>query len=122
MNFDFKKNQDTLKAKILDYGLSRIISDDEVANTLLGTPAYIAPEIMKREGYTSSCDVWSIGTMLFEMLNGFHPFRGKDIHEILRKIQIGTYEFRADVSVSDLGRDFLRGCLKYDVKDRFTWQ
>ena len=123
VNFDFKKNKDTLKAKILDYGLSRIISEDEVANTMKGTPAYLAPEVlMKGTGYTSSCDVWSVGTMLFEMLNGFHPFRGKNTEEILRKIQIGTYEFRADVSVSDLGRDFLKGCLKYDVKDRFTWQ
>ena len=86
VNFDFKKDQDTLKAKILDYGLSRIISEDEVADTLLGTPAYIAPEVLERGGYTSSCDVWSVGTMLFEMLNGFHPFRGKNTNEILRKI------------------------------------
>lgn len=121
-NFDFRRNQGTLKAKLLGYSVSRVLVEDQLAMTFCGTPVYMAPEIIDNKEYNSSCDVWSLGIMLFQMLNGYLPFEERNRQDILEKIKLGTYEFRTDVSVSDLGRDFIRGCLQYEVEDRFTWQ
>ena len=57
--------------KLTDFGLSRICSGkDEKAFTLCGTPFYIAPEIIKKQGYNNSVDWWSLGCLIYEMLTG----------------------------------------------------
>lgn len=61
--------------KITDFGLSKILErDKERAFTLCGTPQYLAPEILLGKGYDKSCDWFSLGVLIFEMLCGFHPF------------------------------------------------
>ena len=61
--------------KLSDFGLSKILSDnDEKAFTLCGTPQYLAPEIMKEEGYNKNVDWWSLGCFFYEMITGFLPF------------------------------------------------
>ena len=61
--------------KLSDFGLSKILSDnDEKAFTLCGTPQYLAPEIMKEEGYDKNVDWWSLGCFFYEMITGFLPF------------------------------------------------
>jgi serine/threonine protein kinase len=41
-----------------------------------GTPGYVAPEILKNEGYTSKCDIFSLGSLMFNLLTGFFLFSG----------------------------------------------
>ena len=61
--------------KLSDFGLSKILSDnDEKAFTMCGTPQYLAPEIMKEEGYNKNVDWWSLGCFFYEMITGFLPF------------------------------------------------
>ncbi|KAA6410821.1 MAG: serine threonine- kinase cot-1 [Lasallia pustulata] len=57
-----------------------------MAYSTVGTPDYIAPEIFSGEGYSFSCDWWSIGAIMFECLVGWPPFCGEDSHETYRKI------------------------------------
>lgn len=59
--------------KISDFGLARFINN-EVMMTLCGTPEYIAPEILKGDGYDCKVDFWSIGVILYIMLCGYPPF------------------------------------------------
>ena len=61
--------------KLSDFGLSKILSDnDEKAFTMCGTPQYLAPEIMKEEGYDKNVYWWSLGCFFYEMITGFLPF------------------------------------------------
>lgn len=54
--------------------------------TLLGTPLYTAPEILKGAKFSSKCDVWSVGVLFYEMLYGCTPWTGKDIGDLRNNI------------------------------------
>lgn len=57
-----------------------------VAYSTVGTPDYIAPEIFNGQGYSFSCDWWSVGAIMFECLIGWPPFCAEDAHDTYRKI------------------------------------
>ena len=61
--------------KLTDFGLSKILSNEEKAYTICGTVQYLAPEIIAGEGYNSSVDWWSLGCIMYEMLVGRFPFK-----------------------------------------------
>ncbi|SCV04312.1 LANO_0G09428g1_1 [Lachancea nothofagi CBS 11611] len=60
--------------KIADFGLAKFIGEMQFTNTLCGTPSYVAPEVLKKTGYTSKVDLWSAGVLLYVCLCGFPPF------------------------------------------------
>ena len=61
--------------KIIDFGTSLIHKKDTLLDEMLGTPYYIAPEVLKR-GYNSKCDIWSCGVIAYILLAGRPPFSG----------------------------------------------
>jgi serine/threonine-protein kinase ULK2 len=63
--------------KIADLGFSKIQSniDSDLNTTYCGTPINMAPEVLNREQYNYKVDVWSVGTILFELLTGHSPFK-----------------------------------------------
>lgn len=61
-------------------------------NTAVGTPYYIAPEVLNGN-YDKECDIWSLGVVLYVMICGCYPFEGKNISEVLEKIKAGKYTF-----------------------------
>uniref|UniRef100_A0A0E0H802 Protein kinase domain-containing protein n=1 Tax=Oryza nivara TaxID=4536 RepID=A0A0E0H802_ORYNI len=63
--------------KISDFGLSRVLRPGEYTDTNCGTCLYMAPEVMLFQKYDGGVDLWSIGAILFELLNGYPPFRGR---------------------------------------------
>lgn len=61
--------------KLGDFGFCKNLeSDTAMTSTMLGSPIYMAPEVLKGEDYSSKADVWSLGVVLFEMLFGYCPF------------------------------------------------
>lgn len=75
-----------------------------------GTPAYIAPEILKDKGYSFNVDIWSAGVVLFAMLYGTVPFKANNMEELHKLIVKGKYTLKDDISIE--ARNLLRGLLE----------
>ena len=58
---------------------------------ILGSPYFIAPEVLKGN-YTLTCDVWSLGIMMYVMLAGQYPFSGRNNQELFEKIKNGVFK------------------------------
>lgn len=72
--------------KIGDFGLSEFWRrGKELMKNRCGTPGYMAPEIFQSKGYNDRVDVFSAGVILYTMLNGSPPFKGKEIKMIVKK-------------------------------------
>ncbi|XP_014489662.1 CBL-interacting serine/threonine-protein kinase 10 [Vigna radiata var. radiata] len=76
--------------KVSDFGLSALVESkrqDGLLHTPCGTPAYVAPEVIKRKGYDGTkADIWSCGIVLFVLLAGYLPFHDPNLIEMYRKI------------------------------------
>lgn len=74
-NLLIDKEEVNPKIKIIDFGTSQHFTPDQSMSQKFGTPYYIAPEVLKKN-YTSKCDIWSIGVILYILLCGYPPFNG----------------------------------------------
>lgn len=113
-------NDGELKAKICDFGVSRNVGDGEVINEQCGTPAYIAPEIIKKKGYKDfGADIWSLGVLLYAMVMGAMPFKANDIDGLHQKIKDRDCDM-SDDQASDEVKDLLERMLTVDPMHRIT--
>ncbi|KAK9279947.1 hypothetical protein L1049_013631 [Liquidambar formosana] len=83
--------------KISDFGLSALpeqLRNDGLLHTQCGTPAYVAPEVLRKKGYDGSkTDIWSCGVILYVLLAGFLPFQDENIMSMYRKVFKAEFEF-----------------------------
>lgn len=108
--------------KIIDMGLARKHNDIESPmTTIVGTPYYIAPEVLKKK-YDKSCDLWSVGVIAYILLCGYPPMNGKNTDQTHKLIVQGRYSFpnRDWKYNSDDSIDFIRRLLTYDPEKRMT--
>ena len=105
--------------KICDFGVSKIIKNNEPMIEQCGTPAYIAPEILLNKGYNGfGVDIWSSGVVLYAMLSGTVPFKGnniKDLHDLIIK---GEYTPIKDISKE--ATHLIKCILEVDPKKRIS--
>eukprot|EP00736_Rhodelphis_marinus_P001778 Rmarinus@m.16726 len=114
--------------KLTDFGFAKHIGSERT-HTMCGTPDYIAPEVIKCSGHGFGADWWSLGVVLYEMLEGKPPFKDKLSLRTYKKITDfdGNLEFQND-EVSAQAKDFIRklltpndqlrlGCLKNGALD-----
>ncbi|EPY49807.1 ULK/ULK protein kinase Atg1 [Schizosaccharomyces cryophilus OY26] len=73
--------------KLADFGFARYLQTSSMAETLCGSPLYMAPEILRYEKYDAKADLWSVGAVLYEMAVGKPPFKAPNHVELLRRIQ-----------------------------------
>ncbi|KAG0496402.1 hypothetical protein HPP92_001093 [Vanilla planifolia] len=73
--------------KIADFGFSRIVQPGEYTDFVCGSPLYMAPEVMQFQKYDYKVDMWSVGAILFELLNGYPPFSGRNNVQLLKSIR-----------------------------------
>uniref|UniRef100_A0AAR2IJV8 Ribosomal protein S6 kinase n=1 Tax=Pygocentrus nattereri TaxID=42514 RepID=A0AAR2IJV8_PYGNA len=112
--------------RICDFGFAKQLRAE---NGLLMTPCYtanfVAPEVLKKQGYDAACDIWSLGILLYTMLAGFTPFaNGPDDtpEEILARIGSGKYVLSGGNwdTVSDAAKDIVTKMLHVDPHQRLT--
>ncbi|GLB39603.1 putative protein with domain of unknown function (DUF3543) [Lyophyllum shimeji] len=73
--------------KVADFGFARSLPNAMMAETLCGSPLYMAPEILRYEKYDAKADLWSVGAVLYEMSVGKPPFRAQNHIELLKRIE-----------------------------------
>ena len=107
--------------KITDFGLSIILEDeDEKAYTICGTPQYLAPEVLLRQGYDKMIDWWSLGCIMFEMLTGRLPFLIKRGTKMSMRIYEKKVLFPSNMDSN--AKDFIEKLLIIDPKERLGSQ
>jgi serine/threonine protein kinase len=120
------KDSAACSAKLTDFGLARITSEEALLTTKCGTPAYLAPEVNSNtaKGYNQACDIYSLGVVLFIMLAGSMPYKGNPGEAAYeRQVRAGILEFpQSDWQhVSHTGaRDLLNQMICPDPKKRYN--
>lgn len=77
-NIMMTDGSDKAVPKIVDFGLSKILGPTEKATEPFGTLSYCAPEVLKQEPYRFSCDIWSIGCIIYALISGSLPWDHDD--------------------------------------------
>ena len=132
VNFDSeedRKNKNMLKAKvkIIDFGFARHLNPTELAYSTLGSPINMDPGILRKlnkmensrdYGYDQKADIWSLGTICYEMLIGKCTFDAESMKELVTKVERGNYFLPNYLSKESVS--FLNGMLQYDLKKRLS--
>lgn len=113
-----------IKVKIADFGLAKFIGELKFTNTLCGTPAYVAPEILSNKiNYSTKVDLWLSGVLLYVCLCGFPPFSDELGPPNMREqILNGTYAFYSPYwdDISDTVLQLISSLLIVDPNERFS--
>lgn len=110
--------------KLADFGFARVLPSTSLAETLCGSPLYMAPEILRYEKYDAKADLWSVGTVLYEMASGRPPFRARNHVELLRKIEAAedVIKFPREVTITSDLKALIRGLLKRNPVERMSFE
>ena len=105
--------------KLCDFGVSKEVKEGQLLTDSCGTPAFVAPEILKDSPYNPyMTDIWSSGVVLYAMITGFFPFRGVNETELHKNILSGAFPKLKDVS-NEL-KDLLNKILEVNPNKRIT--
>ncbi|KAI1393755.1 Serine/threonine-protein kinase ATG1 [Hypoxylon trugodes] len=110
--------------KLADFGFARVLPSTSLAETLCGSPLYMAPEILRYERYDAKADLWSVGTVAYEMVCGKPPFRASNHVELLRKIESSDAKvsFGRECQVSSDLKSLIRALLRRNPVERLSFE
>ncbi|SCM13041.1 calcium-dependent protein kinase 5, putative [Plasmodium chabaudi adami] len=118
-NILFVDSSDDSPIQIIDWGFASKCMNNHNLKSVVGTPYYIAPEILKGK-YDKKCDIWSSGVIMYILLCGYPPFNGKNNEDILKKVKKGDFVFDSNYwsKISLDAKEFICECLNYNYKER----
>ena len=104
--------------KMIDFGTAKILKD--YTSTIIGTPHYIAPEILQGKGYSLSCDFWSLGICMFEIFYGIYPFgnNANEVIDIYKEVLKKNLVFPSENNKYATVNSFIRVLLSKKVNER----
>lgn len=110
------------EVKLCDFEISRVILEGTEVREILGTPDYVAPEILHYEPITLAADMWSVGVTTYVLLTGFSPFGGETDQETFQNISLGEVDFPEELfgDISAQAKDFVARLLVLDPSARMT--
>ncbi|TMW91113.1 hypothetical protein EJD97_014778 [Solanum chilense] len=120
-NFLFVDQKEDSLLKTIDFGLSVFFKPGERFTDVVGSPYYVAPEVLKKR-YGPEADVWSAGVIVYILLSGVPPFWAENEQGIFEQVLHGDLDFSSDPwpSISEDAKDLVRGMLVRDPKKRLT--
>ncbi|XP_043250460.1 ribosomal protein S6 kinase alpha-5-like isoform X1 [Colletes gigas] len=120
-NIVFAHDSEDSSVKIVDFGFARVKRGCEPLHTPCFTLPYAAPEVVARQGYDQSCDLWSLGAILYSMLSGKPLFRTGS-PDLATRIRAGEIDFDSEAwsHVSTLAKQVAKGLLTVDPTKRLT--
>uniref|UniRef100_K3W6K2 Protein kinase domain-containing protein n=1 Tax=Globisporangium ultimum (strain ATCC 200006 / CBS 805.95 / DAOM BR144) TaxID=431595 RepID=K3W6K2_GLOUD len=124
-------SHDSAEVKLSDFGIAKVLEEEGEdarsrgrAYTSCGTDYYVAPEVLKGEGYDNKVDLWSLGVVVYIMLCGFPPFMEDEssFESVYEKIRSGVLEFPAPywTNISEEGKDLIRKLLNVVPHERYS--
>ncbi|CAD8198865.1 unnamed protein product [Paramecium pentaurelia] len=108
--------------KIADFGFAKRFQhlEGDLMNSMAGTPLYMSPQVLLRKQYTSKCDVWSVGLIYYELIEGRTPWNVMDILDLINKQRNTNIKFSKKISL--ISQQFILGCLQYEEQKRLGWE
>eukprot|EP00051_Salpingoeca_urceolata_P019713 m.290903 g.290903 ORF g.290903 m.290903 type:complete len:794 (+) comp19472_c0_seq11:35-2416(+) len=103
--------------KIGDFGISKVLSSKSKANTVVGTPCYISPELCEGKPYNQKSDIWALGCVLYELVSLQRAFDAPNLPALILKIMRGTIAPISDTYSEDL-RKLILSMLHLDPNQR----
>ncbi|XP_021946314.1 serine/threonine-protein kinase D3 isoform X1 [Folsomia candida] len=119
-NVLLSSDSDFPQAKLCDFGFARIIGEKSFRRSVVGTPAYLAPEVLRNKGYNRSLDMWSVGVIIYVSLSGTFPFNeDEDIND---QIQNAAFMYPPNPwkTISPEAIDLINNLLQVKQRKRYT--
>jgi serine/threonine protein kinase len=109
--------------KLGDFGFCKSMEKPkDLTQTMVGSPIYMAPEVLFGKSYNNKADVWSLGCVLYEMLYGECPFEEKTMANLINSVEHNDVKFPSSVVVSDRTIQILTKILIKDPEKRIGWK
>nr|QAA95896.1 phosphoenolpyruvate carboxylase kinase [Phalaenopsis aphrodite subsp. formosana] len=110
------------KVRLADFGSAECFGEGTLMSGLVGTPYYVAPEVVAGRDYGEKVDVWSAGVVMYIMLGGIPPFYGETVEEIFESVMRGNLRFPTRIfgGISSAAKDLMRRMICKDVSRRFS--
>lgn len=110
------------EVQVADFGLAAIVSNDTLMRTACGTPEYVAPEVLRKQPYTTQVDMWSVGVITYILLCGYPPFEDENTRQLYNSIKTCDVDYAGEGwdFVSAQGIKFVKSLIAPNPKLRLT--
>ncbi|KAL3985838.1 Protein kinase domain family protein [Acanthocheilonema viteae] len=119
-NILLTSDSDFPQVKLCDFGFARIIGERGFRRSVVGTPAYLAPEVLCNKGFNRSLDMWSVGVIVYVSLSGTFPFNEEeDINDQIHNADF-MYPINPWCEITAVAIDFVNNLLQVKMSKRLT--